>query len=168
MTERLILPAMYSEASGVQLRYLGVELGCLSVMWNALYVHQRYHGLIANVPDTAFDDWTRSLSSVIGRFGFAVVASVENADVGFCAGRIRPMPSYYGGGYAGYISDVFVFESARGLGVGKLLVDSGVRWFRERDVQRIELNVVWKNEQALRFYRRLGWVEDVVQLVKMD
>lgn len=137
-------------------------------MWVELYIHQKEHGLVADVPPGAFDEWSRSLASVVGRFGFVAVASVDDQDVGFCAGRMRPMPTYYGGGYAGYISDVFVDPSSRGLGIGRILVDAGVRWFRERDVLRLELHVVWRNERALQFYRRLGWIEDVVQLVKLD
>lgn len=137
-------------------------------MWIAFYIHQKEQGLLADVPSGAFDEWSRSIASVIGRFGFVLVASIDDLDVGFCAGRMRPTPAYYGGGYAGYISDVFVSQPARCLGVGKVLVDSGVQWFRERDVQRVELHVVWRNEEALRFYRRLGWLEDVVQMVKMD
>lgn len=151
----------------VRIRLLDGDLGCLASMWESLYVHQREHGLIAAVPENAFQEWERSQFSVNGRFGFAAIASRDDMDIGFCAGRMRPLPAYYGGGYVGYISEVYVNRSARGAGIGKLLVDFGVAWFQERGIHRVELQVVWRNEQALRFYRKNGWVEDLVQLVKM-
>ncbi len=136
-------------------------------MWDGLYVHQREHGMLADLPDDAFDSWVKSIASINGRFGFVLVATADGRDAGFCAGRMRPMPAYYGGGYAGYISDVFVIPELRGVGVGRLLVDAGVQWFRDRDVKRVELHVVWGNTQALDFYRRLGWTEDIVQMVSI-
>lgn len=168
MNEIFDVDASAGTDPGIELAFLDRELERARPMWDALYFHQRKHGLLAEIPVGAFDEWSRSFSSVIGRFGFVIVASVGEADLGFCAGRMRPMPPYYGGGYAGYISDVFVSPTSRGLGIGRLLVEAGVRWFRERDVKRVELQVVWRNTQALKFYRRLGWVEDVVQLVKLD
>lgn len=168
MTESIETIVVTSRGREIRLRFLVGDLGCVRAMWDELYVHQKEHGLVADVPPGAFDEWSRSLASVAGRFGFVVVAAVDDLDVGFCAGRMRPMPPYFGGGYAGYISDVFVTPASRGLGLGRILVDAGVCWFRDRDVQRVELHVVWRNEQALQFYRRLGWIEDVVQLVKLD
>lgn len=149
-------------------RPLTENLEVVRSMWDGLYVHQREHGLLADIPDDAFDSWVKSFATINGRFGFVLVASVDGRDAGFCAGRMRPMPAYFGGGYAGYISDVFVSPDVRGAGIGRALVDGGVRWFRERDVKRVELHVVWANTQALGFYRRLGWVEDVVQLVNLE
>jgi len=168
MTEQTDGPAVGAGGRDIRIRALDGGLEAVAAMWDALYEHQRAHGLLAPIPDGAFAEWARSLATVLGRFGFVTVASVDGVDAGFCAGRMRPMPPYYGGGYTGYISEVFVDPAARGLGIGRTLVDAGVRWFRERDVRRVELQVVWRNEAALAFYRRLGWVEDVVQFVLLD
>jgi len=43
-------------------------------------------------------------------------------------------------------------------------LDHAAKWFGDREIRRIELQVVSDNPRALRFYERLGWKRELVQL----
>ena len=67
----------------------------------------------------------------------------------------------------GYISDAFVFEKYRGQGIFKQLnmaAEDHLRQFPE--IKRIRINVLAKNEQALRAYRSAGYSDYEVMLEK--
>ena len=61
-------------------------------------------------------------------------------------------------GLKGRIEDVIVDESARGRGVGELLVQEGMRRANEAGVLMLELTSMPYREAANRLYKRLGFV----------
>jgi GNAT superfamily N-acetyltransferase len=97
-----------------------------------------------------------------------VVAEREGELVGFAAGRVRTLPPYFGSEVIGAVSDVFVDEAHRTTGIGRQLVTLVIEWFGARQIKRVELQVVAGNPAAIRFYRQLGWREELVQLVWED
>ena len=60
--------------------------------------------------------------------------------------------------HKGYLWGMYVRAAARGLGVGKLLVEAVLDHARSR-VERVQLTVVSDNETAQRLYRSCGFVE---------
>jgi GNAT superfamily N-acetyltransferase len=138
----------------------------LEPLWKALYEHQLAVGQMLPVPEGAFAEWARGMAPVLGRFGVIVMA-VEDSEVqGFVAGRIRPIPSHFGGGLAGFISDVFVKPDFRGRGISRQLIYSAEKWFVERDVKRLELQVVPGNAVAIAVYEKLGWRQEFFQMAR--
>jgi GNAT superfamily N-acetyltransferase len=59
-----------------------------------------------------------------------------------------------------WIEDVFVRESARGMGMGRALVELAIARARERGCRRIELDVDEDNPPARALYRDLGFAEN--------
>jgi len=57
-----------------------------------------------------------------------------------------------------WVDDLCVDENARGQGIGELLMEAVTSLARERGIEKIELNVVERNEGARKFYERLGYV----------
>jgi len=55
------------------------------------------------------------------------------------------------------VQDLTVDSAARRRGVGRLLIDATEAWARERGATSIDLTVIEANENALRFYERLGF-----------
>jgi GNAT superfamily N-acetyltransferase len=55
-----------------------------------------------------------------------------------------------------YLEDLFVVESARGLGVGRALLREVARVARERGAGRLEWSVLDWNTKAIDFYRASG------------
>ncbi len=60
---------------------------------------------------------------------------------------------------AGEILDVAVGREFRGAGIGRLLVESSLRLFREQGANRVYLEVRASNEAAISLYRALGFGE---------
>jgi ribosomal protein S18 acetylase RimI-like enzyme len=143
------------------------ELPALEPLWRSLYEHQRLGGMLLEVPDDGFARWAESLAPVLGRFGCLFVASQDGEPVGFLAGRVRSAPAWFGGAPVGFVSEVYVDPGQRGRGLGEDLVAAAQRWFRDREIDRIELQVLAGNDGARRLYRRLGWREELVQMVSL-
>jgi len=121
--------------------------------------------MLLRLPEGAYDAWLKSIEPVLGRFANVVVAELNGEIVGFVAGRIRTLPPYFGSAAIGTISEVFVDETRRSTGVGRRLLNFALDWFRAQQITRIELQVVAGNPDGIRFYRQLGWHEELLQMV---
>jgi RimJ/RimL family protein N-acetyltransferase len=141
------------------------ELERLRPLWEALYAHQLLHGMRIVLPQDAFDAWTTGMRPSLGRFGFVVASELDGEFLGFLAGRIRMLPPHFGSQPVGFIGEVFVSEDQRSRGLGARMLVLAMEWFRENGVKRVELQVVIENRGAVRFYERLGWHKELVQLV---
>jgi len=140
------------------------ELERLQPLWEALYEHQAAHGMQIALPENAFVAWVSSMRPTLDRFSVVTVAENGTEVLGLVAGRIRMLPAYFGSEPVGFIGEVFVLPEARSGGVGEALVRKTIEWFGDREIRRIELQVVSDNPRALRFYERLGWKRELVQL----
>lgn len=142
------------------------ELSRLERLWVALYEHQRANGMFLELPPDAFAKWESGLRPLVGRFAAVVLAEDAGEIVGFVACRIRVIPPYFGGSATGFISDVYVADSQRGRGVGELMLRHAEEWFASQSIRRMELQVITNNAGAHRLYERLGWRDELVQMVK--
>lgn len=155
-----------SRAAPVSIRAGGPEdLPALRPLWEALYRLQREQGMRLRTPPDGFDRWAASQSAGLGRLSLLLIAEADGRAVGFLAGRVRLIPPWFGGGQAGFVSEVFVDESRRGEGIGTRLLDEAIAWFRQNGIRRVELQVLTQNTGARELYRRLGWTEELVQMV---
>lgn len=64
-----------------------------------------------------------------------------------------PYPSVVPHKYA-EIMDIFVTETFRRNGVGKMLIIAAEEWAKSRGLEYLELNVIHENTGAFKFYRR--------------
>lgn len=62
-------------------------------------------------------------------------------------------------GRVGEISDLIVTESLRDQGIGTAIIRHLVELARQMSLQRVEIGVQAANVDALRLYRRIGFVE---------
>ena len=67
---------------------------------------------------------------------------------------------------AGVGIDLYVLPAARGLGVGRDLVDALVRELAARGAPRVVLHVAARNGRALALFDRLGFRRTVVELAR--
>lgn len=134
-------------------------------LWLALYEHQRANGMMLDLPPEAFTHWKSSIAPLLGRFAWLFIVEKRDEIVGFLAGRIRSLPSYFGGMQVGFISEVFVSEKHRSQGLGRQLVETATRWFQGVGITRVELQVIMNNDAARNLYRQLGWSEELVQMI---
>jgi ribosomal protein S18 acetylase RimI-like enzyme len=80
--------------------------------------------------------------------------AVEQPDqfVGLVWGRIDPSAPE-----TAHVFQMWVAPEARGLGVGRMLLDSVVGWAREANARRVVLNVTCGDTPATRMYSRAGF-----------
>ena len=66
-----------------------------------------------------------------------------------------------------YIGELATSEAAERRGVGKALVQACEQWTREQGYRILSLTTGAANEQALGFYRHMGYLDEDVTLVKL-
>lgn len=155
-----------TQDAGLTLRHATSEdMNRIKPLWHALYQHQMEHGMLLHLPEGAYEAWLKSVVPFLGRFASVVVAERGGEIVAFVAGRIRALPPYFGSATVGAISEVFVSESLRGGGIGRRLLAFSLEWFQAQQITRVELQVVSGNPDGLRFYRQLGWHDELHQMV---
>ncbi|HSW34601.1 MAG TPA: GNAT family N-acetyltransferase [Steroidobacteraceae bacterium] len=89
-----------------------------------------------------------------------VAEAMDGVALGFvqlyqCFSSIRAAPVFI-------LSDLFVGPSARGAGVGRLLMEAAVRFARATGAVGLELATARTNAPAQRLYESLGWQRDEV------
>lgn len=141
------------------------DLTKIQPLWEALYRHQSEHGMLLRLPENAYETWLQSIAPFLGRFANVVVAELNGEIIAFVAGRVRALPPYFGSSTVGAISEVFVSESHRSGGIGRKLLAFALEWYKEQQIARVELQVVAGNPDGIRFYRQLGWHEELLQMV---
>jgi hypothetical protein len=55
---------------------------------------------------------------------------------------------------------IAIRKDLRGLGLGKAMMEAGIRWARSVGIHKLTLGVFASNERALAFYRGLGFTEE--------
>lgn len=142
------------------------DLAAVRPLWEGLYAHQRASGLVASLSDDGFDRWAASLGPTLGRFSCVLVAESDGTPIGFLAGRVRTPTPPFEPRPTGFISEVFVAEGYRRAGAAGALIAAAERWFSDQGVERLELQVLVENRLARDAYRRMGWQDELVQMVR--
>lgn len=57
-----------------------------------------------------------------------------------------------------YIDIIVVSEKFQGNGMGQKLFEASKQWAKDRNLTRMEIHVYDKNQKALRFYEKLGFL----------
>jgi ribosomal protein S18 acetylase RimI-like enzyme len=81
-------------------------------------------------------------------------AEINSTVVGFCSLIIRN--SLWQEGFLGYIDELVVDKSFRGRDIGSNLMNEAMDNAKEKGCKRLELDSAFENEDAHRFYERLG------------
>jgi GNAT superfamily N-acetyltransferase len=57
----------------------------------------------------------------------------------------------------GFIKNVYLVESERGKGLGKLLLQRADEWFLDHGVRKAQLTASTVNETAIKLYEKMGY-----------
>ncbi|MGH9079597.1 MAG: GNAT family N-acetyltransferase [Acidimicrobiales bacterium] len=95
--------------------------------------------------------WVGSAGSA-GRL--VLVGTLEGAVTGFACGHVDDPE---GGGRRGVLDACYVEPAARGVGIGRLLVDSVVSWFEDRGVEGVDGIALPGDRQAKNFFESAGF-----------
>lgn len=95
---------------------------------------------------------------------YILIAELEGNPVGYALGRIfeANTTSDNGTGRMGLIDELFLDNSARGLGLGQKLIDEIIYWMKEKKINRVKLHAYSWNNNAKRLYEKNGFKEYAV------
>ena len=69
-------------------------------------------------------------------------------------------------GPAGVLHDIIVDPGYRGRGVGRLLLDAALAFFRSRGVPRVVLSTAERNEAAQRLFAGMGFRRTMIEMTR--
>lgn len=98
---------------------------------------------------------------------FVLLAECDDVCCGFIAGRIKVPTPPFQSKPVGFISELYVEPSNRGLGIGKKLLDAAELWFRLNEIEEMELQVVQANSSAYAFYQAVGWKVSLLHMTRL-
>jgi len=96
-----------------------------------------------------------------------IIAAEDDLEIiGFCTAAVIKNPPVMELSEFGYIQDMAVKENARSKGIGKLMLTEAEKWFKSKQINRIELNVLVKNQLAESFWEKQQYKPFTMRLVK--
>lgn len=124
-------------------------------------------GFVTRVAPQARRFWLKYIHGNLTDPDGAVVYKAVTDDgriIGFSVGEIMDD----GADPFGMVCDVLVMESSRTKGVGTLLLDSVLEWFRSKDVNDVYLESGLNNHAAHEYFIRRGFkkVSEIYKLVR--
>jgi ribosomal protein S18 acetylase RimI-like enzyme len=157
-------------ASDWQIREGGRDdLPELERAWRALYAH---HAEVrtAIVPTIPADDrWPARLREFEEAFdsdrAVMLVAERDGELVGFAFSTLHGADKVFATGPVGELDVLVVLPEQRGAGIGEELVHRSCAALRERGAATLKVVVMAGNDDALRFYARLGIQPALVDLL---
>ena len=85
---------------------------------------------------------------------FIFIAQVNKITVGYCS-LVREFSSWKGEEYM-HMDCLYINEKVRGLRIGQQLIDTAFQFTRNQDIFELQWQTPAWNENAIRFYQRLG------------
>lgn len=115
------------------------------------------------------EGYARFLATQLDREGVVFLVADAGGDgtiVGYLLGGLEGRDWMQLLDACGKIHDLYVDESARGRGVGRLLVEEAVSRLAAMGAPRVVLSTAWANEGARRFFERTGFRRTMVEMTR--
>lgn len=140
-------PAIRSFLAGEWRTYKDLRLASLADSPDA------FGSTLAKEQSGGDEQWAERLAAgCASGFDLPLLAELNGTPVGLAWGRIDPAESS-----VAHLYQMWVAPAARGLGVGRLLLDAFIDWGRSKQVTELALSVTCGNTPAMRLYRRAGF-----------
>jgi len=90
-----------------------------------------------------------------------ILVLTDNAIVGLALLQTKETPDFpffVKHKYA-YLMDIVMTKDCRGKGMGSILLEEAKKWAIDRELEYVELDVLSGNDNAIRFYRKHGFMD---------
>ncbi len=131
--------------------------------------HQRRDSRFS-IPQDGCQQYEKRVAELIrSRDGKVLVAQdvASSEVVAYIMGEIKDRPSIGIDGAFGFVSDLYVMEEWRRVGLGRSLFVELRKWFVSRGVSAVELYVSERNPAAVEFWQELG-LQKYLWLMHLD
>ncbi len=91
--------------------------------------------------------------------GLVLVALDGEQVVGYSLSEIKEPPRGLKREEYGYIHDMAVTASYRRKGIGEKMFDEILKWFRSKNIDRVELEITTRNQVAHSFWKKHGFTD---------
>jgi ribosomal protein S18 acetylase RimI-like enzyme len=95
-----------------------------------------------------------------------LVAEDDGSVIGYAYAAIEGYDYMALRGPAGVLHDIIVNPEYRGRGVGRLLLDATLEFFRSRGVPRVVLSTAERNEAAQRLFASMGFRRTMIEMTR--
>ena len=137
-------------------------------LWKAFYDDMSLNGLMLPLAEGGEEVWKDAIGPSLGRVNHLVLLRSEGTIVGLALGTLRLLPEYLGSKLIGFVSGVYIDPAHRRSGMGGLLYEELEKWFREKEVDSYELQVLTGNPGAIAFWEALGYRSELLQMRKFN
>ncbi len=136
----------------------GDELLKISAMWGEFMAYNGSFNDSFKIKKRARAIFSKEMSERDDNPDCRLAAADDSGQlIGFCYSYISFKPKYFKLEKFGFVGDLFVKEEYRGRGIGRLLVDDALKFFKKRKINQIELLVAQKNTDTIKFWESLGF-----------
>ena len=95
-----------------------------------------------------------------------LVADTDGDVIGYAYAAVEGYDYMALRGPAGVLQDIIVAPEHRGRGVGRLLLDAALEFFRSRAVPRVVLSTAERNEAAQRLFAGMGFRRTMIEMTR--
>jgi ribosomal protein S18 acetylase RimI-like enzyme len=88
-----------------------------------------------------------------------LVAKIKNRVIGFFIGGIHKSLPFCREEKIGEVYRAYVDKKFRGKGIGKLLFEELLKWFKRRKIKFVEVEVDSRNKIGIKAYKKYGFFE---------
>ncbi len=151
----------------IQIRRMdATDLSRVTELWRQLvHCHVALDKRLPEMANDGAEKWQGRLSELLDDPTCRVlVAEVDGDLVGFVTGFIRYAPEVFAPLKTGNVADIYVLPDRRRQGVAGRLLSALSIWFRDEQVEHIEMSVVNANPAAVGFWRGVGAVPFTARL----
>lgn len=106
-------------------------------------------------------------SALLKRNHIFFIAEDNNIPLGYIYGWIEKPPKSFIPNKRGYICDAYVKPKGRNKGVGKKLTSEILKFFKSKNVSWIKLGVYAKNVNSVKIWRKLGFEDYTIDMIRM-
>jgi ribosomal protein S18 acetylase RimI-like enzyme len=100
------------------------------------------------------------LSKIIEEESIRILVAESNSTlIGYSIGTIEVAKRFITPEKIGKISDAFIKPAHRNKGIGKEMIDDLLCWFKQNEIQYVELSVDSKNKNSIAAWEKFGFRE---------
>ena len=130
----------------------------ISVNWiRGMEFHSDFNLIFQTAPDFKEKILTDIKELFSKTFVTFFVIELDGKIVGHCLTTINQRPKVFEKTTRGYIGETYIDEMLQGQGLGTQLISAVKKWFKDQNVDYVDLQVAIKNERGEKFWKSMGF-----------